>query len=254
MRVALLNASSHVADTELVLVAAAVGRQLARHFAPAWGLAPAAVQFVANRAHVPPGAWLVTVLDRPDEPDALGYHTDDAGRVFGRVFAGPVLQAGGSVLGDPARLDLPAVSAVVSHEVLELVADPAVDLWADGPKTPAGSEYSREVCDPVEADAYAIDAGAPGRPRPVLVSSFVFPEWFDPQTPPGARVDQLRTLAAPFAMSAGGYMVVRQGPGTEQAVYGARYEDWRRDARSHPASRRARRLARPGDADGPRPL
>lgn len=50
----------------------------------------------------------------------------------------------------------PAPSVLLSHEVLEMLADPTA--------------RSREVCDPVAADAYRV-----GR---VMVSDFVTPRWF----------------------------------------------------------------------------
>lgn len=230
MHIAIASNSKLVTTGDLAAIAVAVQRQLQRHFCPAWGLAVPQVQAAADPKTVPAGAQVVLLMDQPDEPDALGWHTESAGRFFAHVFCRPVLDAGGVELYDAKNPRATSIASVVSHEALEMVGNPGVNRWVDGPRIKQGSEFSLEVCDPVEGDAYVIDAGSAGRPVPVSVSNFVFPEWFDPQTPAGARVDQLGKAKGPFRMSAGGYMIVRSGPGRENAVYGRRRPEWRRSS------------------------
>src|SRR6266851_6398306 len=66
-------------------------------------------------------------------------------------------------------------SSTLSHELLEMIADPGVNLYAIGKFRDGGRKksglYGLEVCDPVEANYYKIDG--------VTVSDFVRPEWFE---------------------------------------------------------------------------
>jgi hypothetical protein len=245
MRIALLNSSKIVKTNEAVLIAAAVDLQMQRHFAPAWGLAPVPVSFAADRLHIPPGSHILTILDEPDDPDALGYHTDEHGNYYGRVFVKPVVQSGGVVLYDPRDPQNVTVASVVSHEACEMAGNPYVNKWWDGPAIAQGSQYAAEVADPVEGDSYAVRVGTTN----VSVSNFIFPEWTDPQTPRGTRFDYLSKLRAPFTMTKGGYMIVRRGAGAETAVYGEEYAAWRKVVKDHHASRLSR--MRPADYGEP---
>lgn len=231
MHIVIANASKLVTSANISAMAVAVQRQLQRHFCPAWGLSIPQVQAISDPKLAPPGGQIILVMDQPDEPDALGWHTDSGGRFFAHIFCKPVFDAGGVALYDPRHPQNVSVASVVSHEALEMVGNPAVNRWVDGPEISGGGEYSLEVADPVEGDSYVVDAGSTGRSVLVSVSNFVFPEWFDPQTPEGSRVDQLSKLHKPFSMTDGGYMVVRSAPGQETAVYGRKHPEWRKDTR-----------------------
>lgn len=200
----------------LVMMAQACQRQVRRHIAPAWGRVPVPVYYCADEATAPPQSNRIYVLDHSDQADALGYHTETAqGLAFGRVFVQPVLANGGTVMEGSN-----SISATLSHEVAELFVDPDCNLWADGPK---GVQYSVEVCDPVEGDAYPINIGG----HPVSMSNFVTPEWFDVNAT-GCRYDYLSKLAAPFTMTTNGYWVVRDAEG-EHAAFADRavYPAWK---------------------------
>ncbi len=225
MRIVLLNGSKVAKPSDLVTIAAAVELQIARHFAPAWGISPIAMSFASSAAHVPPGSNAIALLDDPDEPDALGYHTEENDVYYGRVFIKPVLQSGGVMLYNPHDPNTTSVASVVSHEALEMANNPSVNRWVDGPRIAQGSQYSFEMSDAVESDSYVITVGT----QRVSVSNFLFPEWFDPQTKHGARVDYLSRLKNPFTMTPGGYMIVRQAGGRESAVYGDYYPEWRKE-------------------------
>ena len=47
------------------------------------------------------------------------------------------------------------------------------------------------------------------------------PAWFDDEAAPGTQVDYMKTCSGAFQMTPGGYMVVRNAPGTEQQVFAA---------------------------------
>jgi hypothetical protein len=129
---------------------------------------------------------------------------------------------------------------VVSHEVIELFGDIDVNDYDDGPESGHGMCYAHELCDPCEADGYTVKLPDD---TAVLVSNFVLPAWFDQNAPAGSLFDFMGTCKAPFTMSAGGYMVVRNAPGSEQQVFGeVAPPAWRLEGKRRPGSRTARRM------------
>jgi hypothetical protein len=141
----------------------------------------------------------ITIYDNADQAGALGYHTEGRdGSVFGKIFAKETLSGGGTVLtGDLS------VSSVLSHEVIEMFLDRNVNKWADGPD--GQTSFSFEGCDPVEGDSYPVMVAG----KPVMVSNFILPAWFDDSPPKGSTFDFMKKLSAPFTMTAGGYVVTR---------------------------------------------
>lgn len=243
MKIALVNQSARVTDTQAALMASACDLQVRAHLAPAWGIQPVPVRFFAKGTPPPADYSPLALLDSPDEPDALGYHTEDAkGRVWGRVFVNPVLDNGGEVLHAEAP-DVVTVASVLSHEVCELIVDPACNRWVDGPPLREGSEYSMEVCDPVEGDSYVLAVSYPV--KLVSVSNFVLPAWFDPLTPKGRALDHMSRCRSPFMMTPNGYMIVRKGPGHEKQVMGAHRPAWRSAPKPHHTARKVRRGVHP---------
>lgn len=227
MKIGIVNASTRVSDADARAMTSAIAVQVRRDYAPAWGRHAPTVTFHPNRAEVHPSAFLVVILDDPDAADALGYHDEEGDRPYGKVFAAPVLDGGGTVLGSAD-----SVSGVLSHEVLELAGDPVVNRWADTRK--AGEQTAEELCDAVQDGGYPIPVGG----KDVFVSNFLLPAWFDREAPDGTRVDFLGTLKAPFTRTAGGYMIVRTAGG-ERQVFGERAPH----RPAHPTSRSTRRAA-----------
>jgi hypothetical protein len=200
--IAIVNESTVVADADMPAVVAALQKQVEEHFWPAWGL-DAELTFAPKSAARPPGAWRLVILDDSDQADALGYHeTTEAGLPLGKVFARTTMQDGGSW------------TVTASHELLEMLADPEINLSVfvqDGEAT--GKLYAYEVCDAVEEASYVIDG--------VQVSDFVLPSYFEPGIPafagtgsgarPAAPFDFLKRLAKPLpALLPGGYLSVFQ--------------------------------------------
>jgi len=226
MIIAVINQSTLVTDDEAARMTAAVHTQLAADFAPAWQRAAPAAVFYGNPAEIPPGAHGVALVDTIDGAPVgvLGYHTEDASGQWGVVAAKPELDNGAQVLtGDWA------VSAVLSHEVLELAGDPSCSFWGA-----AGRRlFCLEVCDPVEAPSYLIDG--------VAVSNFVTPAWFDPGATTGP-FDQLGLLAGPFGVLPAGYVVYISG-GREHQKFGEEFPGWRSEMKTGPLARTRRRRA-----------
>jgi hypothetical protein len=190
--IAVLNRSTAVADADLEVWMEALQAQVDRDFASAWGLG-AELDLVASDATSGwEGKWNLVVLDTSDQAGALGYHelTPD-GLPLGKVYAKDDHEAGS------------AVSVTLSHELLEMLADPHINLTAlDQPDAVHGRLYACEVCDPCEADRFAYDIDG------VAVSDFVFPGWFDPSARgrSGDRFDQAEEIRAPFELLPGGYI------------------------------------------------
>jgi len=230
--IAIINKSTVVSASDASKMVAACNTQISRDVAPAWGRSPIPVNFYANESQVPAGSAIIYILNYSDAEGALGYHTETySGKVYGTVFAKELTDYGLPVLYNPKDRNGLTVSTVLSHEVIELFNNPYVNLWADGTSIAQGSEYAFEACDAVEANTYQISVAA----KPVVqvsVSNFLYPEWFDTATVRGRRVDHMGLLSAPFTMTQYGYMIVRQGPGTETAIYGAKYPQILKDLKN----------------------
>ena len=118
------------------------------------------LSFVGEGEQLPDGWWQISVTDNPDQAGALGYHElTSRGTPLGKVFAGLDLQSGASW------------TVTLSHELLEMLADPWINWCAQGAN---GKIYALEVCDAVEADKLGYDIDG------VLVSDFITPSWFEP--------------------------------------------------------------------------
>jgi len=224
MLIAVINESTMVSDSDVDTMCKAIQIQLNLHVFPAWNMKSGTIQFYADKNKVPGYAWLIHILDTPTVAGALGYHSEDNGKVDAFIFCQPVLSNAGVVLYDINNPQNVSVSSVLSHEVLEMVGDKFADFWADGPSIAQGSEYALELCDPVEGDSYSVLVGT----QPVSLSNFVFPSWFNQQaTAANMPFDYLHKLSAPFTMTAGGYMIVRQSGNVSQ-VFAAGMPEWKK--------------------------
>jgi hypothetical protein len=222
MPIYIANKSTRVSDSDVQRMTAAVAKQVSDDFAEAWAIPVNPVTFLAATDPAPTTGALLTVVDTPDQDGVLGWHTEgENGVVYGYVFAAPVLDNGGQALTGATY----TVAATLSHEVLETIADPHVNLWATGPD---GFVISQEVCDPVENSSYDIDG--------VSVSDFVTPAWFDAQAASDAQMDHLGKVSKPFQMDAGGYYVHFKG-GKPTQVFGDKVPEWRKLTKQHGKSR-----------------
>jgi hypothetical protein len=194
---AIVSQSMLVTPTELHRMVAAIAVQVAHDYAPAWSRLPVFPQAFAKLADVPRGMPCIRIVDSVDVADALGYHTETAGRITGVVGVQTILdQPSGSILEGSV-----SVSACLSHEVLETIGDPFCNVWLDGP---SGFEYALEICDPVQDQVYEIGG--------VSVSDFILPAWCDVEREDVPCAFRARPLL-PFARTEGGYIVVRDAAG-----------------------------------------
>jgi hypothetical protein len=228
MLIGILNQSTLVSDADAAAMTEAVAAQVRLDAAPLWDRAPAAVVFYTDPPTVPAAAHCITIVDTVHHQphDMLGYHTENQrGKLWGVVAAQPALHSGAKVsTGDWS------VSSILSHEVLEMFADPNCNLWSDDGQ---GRLYSLEVCDPVEAPTYEVNG--------VSVCNFVTPAWFDPLAPSTSRFDKLGQLHSPFSSLKGGYVVYSSG-GKEHQTFGKEFPKWRREMKKGPSARPNRRM------------
>lgn len=178
-------------------IIAALQIQVSRDFAPAWGI-DAKLTLAPPKQKTPtPGLWSIGFFDNADQAGALGYHDITAeGLPLGKVFVKTTLDAG----------DL--VSVTASHECLEMLADPDINLTAeyDDPSGAPAKFYAYEVCDACEDDSLGYGI-AIGGAQIIHVSDFVLPAYFETFRKAGP-FDFNRHLSAPFQILPGGYMGV----------------------------------------------
>ena len=158
------HTNGKVSDEELQFVIRAINRQIAEDFAPYWSMG-ATLRLEGRSEKVPSklemqdlrGDAILYLWDQTDVADALGYHDQNArGIPYGFVFMELAKK-----LGEPW-------SVTLSHEALELIADPEVNLLVMGPH-PADPKKTvfhwYEMSDAVQDETYEIDQ--------VKVSNFV---------------------------------------------------------------------------------
>ena len=101
----------------------------------------------------------------------------------------------------------------MSHEVLELLADPDATMTVTGP-APRGRghvHYDLEVCDPTQGDSYQIDN--------VSVSNFVGRSYFGLKNGNG-KSNYLGLPLNPFGVRPKGYFQYEDGTGRTHQIMG----------------------------------
>lgn len=181
---------SELAEDEIQRAVRAVNRQIVEDFLPIWGagrtlrlFAPSFDWTRTRRAVEEPiqGDGVLYLVNQASLSGALGYHDLNAAALpVGFVFV----------------LDLNDWTVTLSHEALELIVDPGVNLLAPGPdprKPKRTVLHAYEVCDPVERTSYPIDG--------VTVSNFVTPAYFTAHKQKGTRNDFLGVGVPSFGVT-----------------------------------------------------
>lgn len=196
------HTDGEVADDELQRVIRAINRQIKEDFEPYWSLG-ATLRLEGRSTQEPThlslpdlrGDAILYLWNKLDVDGALGYHERNAdGIPYGFVFT-PLSKQ----LGEHWSITL-------SHEALELIADPEVNLLVMGPH-PVDRRRTvfhwYEMSDAVQDETYLIDG--------VEVSNFVLPLYFTRNQEKGARNDFLGTVTKgetlkSFGVNPGGYI------------------------------------------------
>lgn len=227
VHIAIVNESTVVTTDQVRQWAIAIQQQITLHVAPIWGYRATLFTYPTKKGDViPPNMWQCAILDDSDQAGALGYHDFTAsGQPLGKVFAKTCQQAGSSV------------SVCMSHEIIEMLADPLLNLMTADPRTQTPTRfYAFELCDPVEDDSLGYHVGG------VLVSDFVLPGWFVPASDvPAMQVDWMDRLTAPLSLATGGYMAYYvPGQGWQQPNAEAAKKHSRLTVRQKPMAARRR--------------
>jgi hypothetical protein len=171
-------------------------------------------------------AWAIVFLDDADQPGALAYHdlTPD-GFPLSKVFVRTTLE------------NHEVVSVSASHELVEMLVDPAINLMSTGPD--AETMYAYESADPVEALSFDVNG--------VAMSDFVYPSFFEGfRKRASTRFDHMDRVKKPFEILAGGYQIIfKDGQWTQ--IFGSKSKARRfarEDRRGHRSEMRGRRLRR----------
>jgi hypothetical protein len=182
--IACFNQATTPLGVDLDDLIAAMQAYVEDHVARVWGT-PAKL---IRTSDFKKDAWAMVFLDDADQPGALAYHdlTPD-GFPLSKVFVRTTLE----------NHDLVSVSA--SHELVEMLVDPAINMMTTGPDPK--TMYAYESADPVEALSFPV--------KNIEMSDFIYPSYFEVfRKPNSTQFDHLNKVKKPFEILAGGYQII----------------------------------------------
>jgi len=195
--IACFNQATIDLGVDLDQLIAAMQVYIDKYVAPVWGT-PA--KLVKSKGFVK-GQWAMVFLDNADQPGALAYHDlTPSGLPLSKVFVKTTIKNG----------ELVSVSA--SHELVEMLVDPAINLMTTGPDPKL--IYAYESADPVEALTFKVNG--------IPMSNFVYPSYFESfHKPNSVQFDQMKAVSKPFQILKDGYQIVFKN-GKWSQVYGSK--------------------------------
>jgi hypothetical protein len=151
-----------------------------------WGVS-ATVDAFPTLDDIPVGSWPVVIMDNIQAPGADGFHSDQNNQPFALVQYSNTW------------------SLTVSHETLEMLADPSGNRMQGGPSPNPRSASTQvqllvEVCDPCEDAQFAYSING------VLVSDFITPRFYDAVASAGTHYSFTGAITAPRQILEGGYI------------------------------------------------
>ena len=220
-KIACFNQAKTPLGFKLEKFVAALQKYVDNCVVPVWGT-PAKLMTTSGFVK---GSWAIVFLDTADEEGALAYHdlTPD-GFPLSKVFVKTIQE------------DDSSLTVATSHELVEMLVDPAINLWSNGPEQ--GVFYAYEAADPVEEKSFKLDG--------FEMTDFVYPSYFeDFHKPRSTQFDYMKKVKRPFEILTGGYQIIFK-KGKEHQVMGSRAKATRfrkEDRRGHRSE--ARRPGRP---------
>jgi hypothetical protein len=240
LNLVIANLTTTIDDDTFAAAVAAIGLQASQDFQPEWGAAAnisgTRLALGGGRAAIDAATGAVVYVgESSNDPTTgtagvFGYHSDNLGQIpYAFVYLDVCTQYN------------EVWTCTLSHEVLELLADPTAVLSVSGP-APASAgapgqtvSYGLEVCDPTQSDTYQVDD--------VTVSNFVTKAYFG-MVGGAAATNHLGLPLAPFGVRPHGYVQYEDSGGPHQ-INGERVDARRLAARAMLAQHRrnARRAA-----------
>jgi hypothetical protein len=211
MKLTLANLSS-VDDAAFAAATAAISTQVSRDFQPEWN---AVATLMPTRMTVGAAIGLLdqatdaiiyfgdsTVDPTTGIDNLFGYHDEN----YQHVPYGFVYQDVCAKYNEPW-------SVALSHEVLELLADPTGVLSVLGPdprgtgNSPSSARFDLEVCDPTQGDSYPING--------IAVSNFVTKRYFN-MAGGGVGTNHLNLALTSFGVRPKGYCQYDDGSASRE--------------------------------------
>ncbi len=184
--IGVVSMSTEITTADLLPVIASIQKQVTRDFGPIWNV-QASISVFNKLEEVPLGYWRVMIVDDDDQipPGANGIHLDKHHQPFALILA----RVGWGLS--------------LSHEILEMLADPFGNLLVAGQSLMAGQGrvlYLAEVCDPCESPecGYWVDG--------FLMSDFYTPNYFNPVASAGVTYSFKGSITSPRQVLPGGYL------------------------------------------------
>ena len=204
--VALVSLTRDISTSNLLQVAAAVQKQVTRDFTPLWGIR-ANVDAFEKLADVPNDYHPVVLFGQPDE--LMGELEFEIGNVTTARMVQEFQTGRVAGLHSNAFTRQPFAliqaaddwSVVVSHEVLEMLADPYGNRLIAGrhPLDPDERvKYLLEICDPCQTVGYTVNGWK--------MSDFYTPRYFDPVQNGAAFYSFTGAIEHPLHILRGGYI------------------------------------------------
>ncbi len=238
MNLTIANISTTIPDSELQTAVAGIGRQVTENVQPEWGSGATVIGITTalKKGKAPIQGdhdAIIYVGDSVQDPTtgikaADGYHSRNYAKIpYGFVYL------------DICAKYKEVWTCTLSHEVLELLADPDAAMTVNGPDPHDPSRtvyYDLEVCDPTQGDNYQIDG--------VTVSNFVGRSYFKLSGGSG-MLNYLNLPLKAFGVRPGGYFQYEDGKRAHQ-IKGKRVTEQQLAAKKlmEMGRRNARRAAR----------
>ena len=209
--IACFNKASTPLGVNLDALITAMQAYVTDHITPVWGTPAKLVKssdFIKD-------AWAMVFLDTADQPGALAYHDlTPGGLPLSKVFVKTTLD------------DKQLVSVSASHELVEMLVDPAINMMTTGPDPK--TMYAYESADPVEDLSFKVNG--------IDMSNFVYPSYFEVfRKPNSVQFDHQKAVSRPFQILSGGYQIIFKS-GKWKQVFGSKAKErsfGKEDRRGH---------------------
>lgn len=198
--IACFNNATVALGVDFDALIAAMQEYVTTYVAPVWGTPAKLIKTKGFQK----GAWAMVFLDDADQPGALAYHdlTPD-GLPVSKVFVKTTLD------------DNQLVSVSASHELVEMLVDPAINMMTTGPDPKA--TYAYESADPVEESSFPVNG--------IQMSDFVHPSYFEVfRKPKSVLFDHMGLVTKPFQIMKGGYQIIMKN-GKESQIFGSKAKE-----------------------------